>query len=80
LISAKYAALDSKVGFIFGSIATLGFVFVWFCVPECKGKTLEQIDVLFQSGTRIRDFGNARFDLDADSDTVRKGINVSMKV
>lgn len=31
--------------------------FIYFCVPECKGKTLEQVDFLFQNGVALRDFG-----------------------
>lgn len=57
LVNADYANLGSKVGFIFGSIMVLSMVFVFFCVPECKDKSLEQIDYLFHNGTRLRDFG-----------------------
>jgi hypothetical protein len=57
LLSEKYANLQSKLGFIFGSIMAVGFVFVYFCVPECKGKTLEQVSYLFESGVPLRDFG-----------------------
>ncbi|CAK7199870.1 hypothetical protein SEUCBS139899_002556 [Sporothrix eucalyptigena] len=57
LISADYANLGSKVGFIFGSIMVMSMFFVYFCVPECKDKSLEQIDYLFHNGTRLRDFG-----------------------
>lgn len=57
LINADYANLGSKVGFIFGSIMVLSMFFVYFFVPECKDKSLEQIDYLFQNGTRLRDFG-----------------------
>jgi SP family sugar:H+ symporter-like MFS transporter len=32
-------------------------VFVFFCVPECKGKTLEQVDFLFNQGVSLRAFG-----------------------
>ena len=32
-------------------------VFIYFCVPECKGKTLEQVDFLFNQGVPIRQFG-----------------------
>ena len=32
-------------------------MFIYFCVPECKGKTLEQVDFLFQNGVALRDFG-----------------------
>jgi hypothetical protein len=31
--------------------------FVYTCVPECMGKTLEQVDFLFNQGVPIRDFG-----------------------
>lgn len=35
----------------------LALVFTWFCVPECSGKSLEQIDYMFHEGVRLRDFG-----------------------
>ncbi|KIX10583.1 uncharacterized protein Z518_01667 [Rhinocladiella mackenziei CBS 650.93] len=61
LIDAKYAGLDSKVGFIFGAIAVLAFLFTWFFVPECKGKTLEQVDIMFNNGIALRKFGSYKF-------------------
>lgn len=33
----------------FGVFATLSGVWTWFCVPETKGKTLEQMDEVFNS-------------------------------
>lgn len=60
LLYEPYAALGSKVGFIFGATAACAVVFTWFCVPECSGKTLEEIDELFLEGTSIRDFKTAR--------------------
>ncbi|RSL73661.1 hypothetical protein CEP54_000031 [Fusarium duplospermum] len=57
LIYDQYAGLNSKVGFIFGGLMAVAIVFVYFCVPECKGKTLEQVDFLFNQGVPIRDFG-----------------------
>ncbi|ONK64024.1 uncharacterized protein A4U43_C07F21320 [Asparagus officinalis] len=36
--------------FIFSAISALSVVFVYFCVPETKGKSLEEIESLFQSG------------------------------
>ncbi|KAF5593532.1 RGT2-Sensor of high external glucose concentration [Fusarium pseudocircinatum] len=57
LIYDKYAGLNSKVGFIFGGIMATALMFVYFCVPECKGKTLEQVDFLFNQGVPIRQFG-----------------------
>ncbi|EXJ82268.1 hypothetical protein A1O3_06081 [Capronia epimyces CBS 606.96] len=61
LIYPQYAGLESKVGFIFGSIAVLSVVFTYFCVPECKGKTLEQVDYLFQHKVPLRNFKDYDF-------------------
>ena len=57
LVFPEHVGLNSKVGFIFGAVAVLSIIFTYFCVPECKGKTLEQIDWLFTNGTKLRDFG-----------------------
>lgn len=77
LIYDEYAGLNSKVGFIFGSLAVMSFVFTYWVVPECKGKTLEQIDILFGNGTRLRDFGNTGLDstveVEAASVSEKKG-------
>ncbi|TLD09672.1 hypothetical protein PspLS_11384 [Pyricularia sp. CBS 133598] len=59
LIYAQYAGLGSKVGFIFGGFCLLSVLFTWFFIPECTGKTLEEIDRLFIDGVSIRDFYSA---------------------
>ena len=51
------AGLSSRVGFIFAGIISLAVVFTYFCVPECKGKSLEQIDRMFNEGISLRKFG-----------------------
>ncbi|PLB43418.1 putative sugar transporter [Aspergillus steynii IBT 23096] len=56
LVDEEYAGLNSKVGFIFGSLCLCAFVCVFFFVPECRGKTLEQIDVMFDVGVQLRKF------------------------
>ncbi|QRD85451.1 general substrate transporter [Aspergillus flavus] len=58
LADAEYAGLNSKVGLIFGAIAVIAFVCTFLFVPECRGKTLEQIDLMFHSGVKLRDFGS----------------------
>lgn len=59
LLYAPYANLGSKVGFIFGSLAFVALLFSYFCIPECSGKSLEEIDQLFLEKTPIRKFKNA---------------------
>lgn len=49
LISDSYAGLQSRVGFIFGSICVLGLVWAYFFFPELKGRSLEEIDEFFQA-------------------------------
>ncbi|QKX61315.1 uncharacterized protein TRUGW13939_08463 [Talaromyces rugulosus] len=56
LLEEPYADLKSKVGFIFGGLAILSFVFAYFCVPEMKGRSLEEINQMFQDGVPVRQF------------------------
>ncbi|KAH8838822.1 hypothetical protein MCOR27_000508 [Pyricularia oryzae] len=56
LMDDAYAGLGPRVGFIFGTVAFVAVVFSWFCVPECSGRTLEEIDRLFLEGVPIRSF------------------------
>lgn len=60
LLYAPYANLGSKVGFIFGSCAILATIFSIFFIPECGGKSLEEIDRLFAENVPIRKFGKTR--------------------
>ncbi|KEF59268.1 uncharacterized protein A1O9_04112 [Exophiala aquamarina CBS 119918] len=79
LLYEPYAALGSKVGFIFGGNLVLAFIFTYYCVPECKGKSLEQIDLLFNQCVPLRSFGKSpNFDqveesLDEQKENTGKG-------
>ena len=74
LIYDDYAGLGSKVGFIFGSVMILALFFIYFCVPECKGKTLEEVDALFNNNVPLRHFGktDGKALLQAQNGIVRK--------
>lgn len=54
LVDEDRANLQSKVFFIWGGCTFLCFIFVYFCVYETKGLTLEQVDELFDSGASAR--------------------------
>lgn len=41
LLYEPYAALEARVGFIFGSISFVAAIFAIFCVPECKVRVLD---------------------------------------
>jgi len=48
------AGLQSKVFFIWGSTCVGCLIFTYFCIPETKGLTLEQVDILYQNTTPIK--------------------------
>ncbi|TDZ30280.1 MFS transporter fmqE [Colletotrichum spinosum] len=82
LLYTPGAGLGSKVGFIFAGILVLAFAFTWSCVPECKGKSLEQIDRMFNDGVPLRKFGNYKpedmFQASTD-DTEKAGVIVTAR-
>ncbi|OJT12164.1 hypothetical protein TRAPUB_11274 [Trametes pubescens] len=50
---AGNAGLGVKVFFIWGSTCAGCIVFTYFCIPETKGLSLEQIDLLYQNSTPV---------------------------
>lgn len=54
IIGAKYGNLGVKNFFIWGSACIVGFIFTYFCVPETKRLSLEDIDRLYSSTSPIR--------------------------
>ncbi|KAH8891232.1 general substrate transporter [Thozetella sp. PMI_491] len=56
IINPGYGNLSGRIGFIFGGMCILSLFFVYFCVPECKGKTAEEIELMFQHGVPMRKF------------------------
>jgi MFS transporter, SP family, sugar:H+ symporter len=48
------AGLGVKVFFIWGSTCACCFIFAYLCIPETKGLSLEQVDILYQNTTPVR--------------------------
>ncbi|KZO98348.1 maltose permease [Calocera viscosa TUFC12733] len=60
LINPNEANLEGKVGWIFGGIGVFGTIYTWFFIPETKGRTVDEIDELFERRISARDFGKAK--------------------
>ena len=47
-----------------GGMSFLSLIFGWFFLPELKNRSLEEIEVMFESDTPMRKFG--KYETDAD--------------
>jgi hypothetical protein len=47
LINPDEADLKGKLGFVFGGCAAVATMVSWIYIPELKGRTFDEIDVMF---------------------------------
>ena len=52
-----------KTGFFFGALAAICVVWAYLCVPETKGRTFEELDIMFERKVNIRAFGKYTVDV-----------------
>jgi hypothetical protein len=57
LMNPDEADLKGKVGFVFGGLAAIGTVGAWLYVPELKGRTTIEIDLMFARRVPSRQMG-----------------------
>lgn len=46
----------------YGSIAFLSIIFGYFCIPELKNRSLEEVEKMFEAGIPLRKFGEYETD------------------
>lgn len=56
LINPTAANLEGKIGFIWAGICGLSLVWIYFRLPEPKGRTYEELDIMFQKKLPARQF------------------------
>lgn len=64
--------MGGKIAFVFGAVLVFAAVFIFFMIPETKGRTYMEIDELWKRGTPARHF--AKVDLVTISTEEVKGI------
>lgn len=62
MINPDQANMRGKLGFFFGGLSALCFVWSWFRLPETKGRTYEELDIMFERGVKTREFKKYRVD------------------
>lgn len=53
----EYGNLGGKVGFVYGAISVSAVIWCYFFIPELKGKSLEEIDYMFEIKVPYRKMG-----------------------
>jgi len=56
LFNPDQANLGAKVSFIFGGLAILSTVYLWFYQPEVAGRSYEELDEMFMKHVPAREF------------------------
>ncbi|KAI1851754.1 hypothetical protein JX266_003216 [Neoarthrinium moseri] len=62
MINPDEANMQGKLGFFFGGLAALCYVWAFFRVPETKGRTYEELDLLFSKNVPARKFKGYQVD------------------
>lgn len=50
--------LQGKVGFVYGTFSFISAVWIAFMLPEMKGRSLEELDEIFEKGVSVWKFGS----------------------
>ncbi|KAH8691181.1 putative MFS transporter [Talaromyces proteolyticus] len=61
MLSTDQANWHGKAGFLFGAVSLVCLVWCWFRIPESRGRTFEELDILFERKVPARKF--AQYDL-----------------
>jgi SP family general alpha glucoside:H+ symporter-like MFS transporter len=56
LFNPDQANLGAKISFVFGGLAVICLVYLWFYQPETAGRTYEELDELFMTKVPARKF------------------------
>ena len=48
--------MRGKLGFFFGALAAMSWVWAYLRVPETGGRTYEELDIMFSKDIKTKDF------------------------
>lgn len=74
LFNPDKANLGAKLAFIFGGLAVLSLVYLWFCLPETAGRTYEELDEMFVKGISAREFKDFKPEAQVKGEVVKQSV------
>lgn len=72
MLSSDEANWKGKAGYLFGAISLVCCVWCWFRLPESRGRTFEEIDILFEKRVNARKF--ADYDLVGEAEGLQEKV------
>ncbi|KAK9427404.1 general substrate transporter [Lipomyces doorenjongii] len=72
MMNSDHAHWRGKAGFLFGGLNLLFTLWAFMRIPETKGRTFEEIDLLFEMGVKAKDF--KKYVSDADFKRSNAGV------
>lgn len=66
LTLAQAANLGGKCGYVWGGTAFVCFALAWWYVPEMKGRSYREIDILFKRKVQARKWKKTIIDVEDD--------------
>ena len=58
MLNSDQANWRGKAGFLFGAVSLICFIWCWYRIPESRGRTFEELDILFEKKVPARHFAN----------------------
>ncbi|CRK12317.1 hypothetical protein BN1723_009691 [Verticillium longisporum] len=71
LFNPDHLNLGAKISYIFGVLAIISLVFLWFYHPETAGRTYEELDEMFMKKVPAREFKSYQPDTAAMGEVVK---------
>jgi SP family sugar:H+ symporter-like MFS transporter len=67
------AKLGAKIGFIYGGGCVFSWLFVYFVLPETKGRSLEELEEMYRDGISSHKFKGHKTRIETDAHNIVEG-------
>lgn len=78
MLNPDAADLGGKSGFVYAGTALIMLVWTWYRLPETKGRSFTELDMLFDEKTNARDFKSASVHIGTSSNGETQRDNISL--